>query len=130
MNLSAATLNLSNTARAYIKSGEYSTDTPSLTLGEANGINEGVLEIISNSGVSNLLEGNPTTGNLEVWKNAGGTASLVATFSQSTSYFNSNMNLESGKTYQINGVALNTDTIPMSARQQISTIHPLYSIQI
>ncbi len=25
------------------------------------------------------------------------------------------MNLESGKTYQINGVALNTDTIPMSA---------------
>ncbi len=42
MNFSTPILILSNTSRAYIKSGEYSTDTPSLTLGEPNGLNEGV----------------------------------------------------------------------------------------
>ena len=80
MNFSTAILNLSNTSRAYIKSGEYSTDTPSLTLGEPNGLNEGVLEFINNGTLSNLIEANSSTGNLELWKNAGGTASNVAIF--------------------------------------------------
>ncbi len=36
MHFSTAILNLSNTSRAYFNSGEYSTDIPSLTLGEPN----------------------------------------------------------------------------------------------
>jgi hypothetical protein len=93
MNFSIAILNLSNTSRAYNTSVEYSTDTPSLTLGEPNGLNEGVLEVINNETISNLIEAHSYTGNWEIWKTVGGTASYVAICSQNTSSLNSNSSL-------------------------------------
>ena len=108
LNLNGGTLNLTNTSNAFIKSGSYSTDTPSLTLGDST--HQGIISLTNTSTMSSLIEANPTSG-LEFWKSISGSTSLIATFDLSSTYMSGNVTIPTGRMYQINGVNLTTNNI-------------------
>ena len=79
-------------------SGDWDTDTPSIILGQNNGINEGVIQMCSNATTSILLEAS-TTGALQLYQKVNTTLSIVADIKPISSTFYSDVNIPSGRTY-------------------------------
>lgn len=102
-----------NCGKAQLTLGDWNTDDPSLVLGTSDGNKEGVLEIIASATTSYLLEGTPS-GNFELYYKLSGTSYLLYQITSSVYNVYADMNLSTGKSYKINGVALNTDNIQES----------------
>jgi hypothetical protein len=102
-----------NCGKGQLTLGDWNTDDPSLVLGTSDGNKEGVLEIIASATTSYLLEGTPS-GNFELYYKLSGTSYLLYQITSTVYNVYADMNLSTGKSYKINGVALNTDNIQES----------------
>lgn len=115
-NKSSITYDMTNdifqSGKATFSLGDWQTDDPSLTLGTANGNNEGVLEMICSATQSYLLEVTPA-GNMELYLKSG-TPSMYYQITPTIFNVYASMNISTGNMYKINNVDLNTDNIQES----------------
>ena len=90
-----------NAGQVQLMSGDWNTDTPSIILGQNNGINEGVIQMWNNATTSILIEAS-TTGSLQLYQKVGTVPTMVADINPTSSTLFSDVNIPSGRTYKIN----------------------------
>ena len=95
--------------KATFTLGDWSTDTPTLVLGDF-GTNQGIIQLIGDATKSIFIECS-STGNLEIYQKVGGTLTLLHTLTSTTATYDTDMNVSTGHMYKINNVNVDTDDI-------------------